>query len=99
MEAEVEGFRKIAARTSRRGRMSSAQTGDHAIAEAGRGERFVVRLRTNNCCLTSTDSATVALTAGPGKPSEDRQHMHKKDGQIAHRTLWARREILRTSAN
>ena len=65
----VEGFRTMATRTNRLGRISSA----HAPANTRsrnrrRGDRFLERLRINNCCFRSSDSATTARTP-PGLAS------------------------------
>src|SRR5712691_12668947 len=65
----VEGFRTIAERISRPGRMRSAQTpATMRSAKRRFGERFRDRLRMSSCCLTSTDSATTER-APPGPAS------------------------------
>ena len=65
----VEGFRMIAERISRRGRMRSAHTpATMRSARRRLGERFRERLRISSWCLTSTDSATTAR-APPGPAS------------------------------
>jgi hypothetical protein len=65
----VEGFRTIADRTSRLGRMNSAHMpATMRSAQWRLGERFRDRLKISSCCLTSRDSATTAR-APPGPAS------------------------------
>src|SRR4051794_33031466 len=62
----VLGLKTMAERTTRLGRMKSAHRPATTRSAGGRlGDRFRDRLRINNCCLTSTDSATTAR-APPG---------------------------------
>jgi hypothetical protein len=54
----VEGFTTIAARTTRLGRISSAQRPRMTRSRSRRrGERFLERLMINSCCLRRSDSA------------------------------------------
>ena len=85
----VEGFRTIATRTSRPGRMSSVHTPATTRSARRRlGERRRERLRIRSCCLMSTDSATTARApARPNEPDEGRHEVQKQAGQVAHGTM------------
>jgi hypothetical protein len=77
----VEGFRTIAARTSRLGRLSIVQT--PATTRSARrmlGARRRARLRISSCCFTGTDSATTARTR-PGRRDGRRSPGGERSGR------------------
>jgi hypothetical protein len=87
----VEGFRTIAERISRPGRIRSAQTpNDHAISEAEIG---------CTCPGTIEDQPLVLdehrfgdhgpRAAGTGESGDCRQQVDEEDGQVAHGAIVA----------
>jgi hypothetical protein len=80
----VEGFRTMAARTSRLGRMSSSRRRP-LDRRGGGGERCWERLTISRRCSARTDSATMPRPpTGTGEPGNGRPGVENQDGQVAH---------------
>ena len=88
----MEGFRTIAERTSRLGRMKQrAHAGDHAISEAEVGRPFPGAIENQQLLLDEHGFGHHGTrAAGTGEPGDGRQQMEKQDGQIAHGTILTR---------